>query len=1595
MQLRAITALTFAAALLATTAVEAQTTFSAVDAGFYQAGLHNPTNTNYFTGQITGTESRSFFVFDVPYAAGGIESVTLRTRRGSVQLPEGSETLTIYDVTTDLTSLTSGTAGIAGFLDLGSGTTLGSSVVGPGVSTTFVDTPLNSAAVAIINAPGGPKAIGGALSSISGPDDQFVFGNTARFAPPQLLVTLEDRPALEYRTALHPNASHLKIELIMGDPAAGGTILSTLDNIAINGTLQAIPYLDSNNNGILQIQGSTLQLADLVGANVSFGILGSASLDLIGGHLGFNSDFLPVVDSQLMIGNAASVNFALDQGIISLYDPRGPLATIAGSDFPQTLDFAEDPFEADQEKMVSLGVTGSTDLGQGLLTPRAELNFYIPESLILLEEVNGVPIYARLSGSIHVAVPEPSTWALSMLAAAGVGVALRRKRKQSAGRSVLLAVTAAACLFPAAMTQADDIVESRWLDPVSGTWTTDAAWSTPVYPRNNTPAGTNYHAIIDAQGGPYTVSNSTDIAVNKLTIDSANATVFQSSGILTADLIEIVSGKLQVGRTSTIKDTTITGPAGSVVFTNSLSIENTYFDNVTLGVGIEVPNHGGVYSPFYRSSITIENGLNLLPGTSVKFNPSSTYLAAAGDQTISGSGEFVFTSQGGGSSNESRGILVGDNSTLTLGPNITVRTESLSGQLQVSEAGGTLINEGTLRSEAANAPLHVLPSSTNSNQIFENRGQVQAIGEGTVEINGNWTNTGSFVVRDNGTLLLNGSFSPDDIGTIDRQGGTIAIVGQVNNTGQILEANAGTGNLQIGSPAGSSAHIIGGTIQSTTEASWTIMQGRFEDVTIADTQTVAGSMHIVNGLTLDNSTIKLNQITFESTPGETALRGNGTFQPGSTQPLNILGRGSSFLIEPGITIERPTADTGNAFVRAGEHLRNEGTLRNVSEVSAPSIDNNGTIEVINSTTIQANGDAGFINNGEIVIRPNGSLTMQGNYSLANLGTVIDEGANRIQFGGTLRNTGQILDVDGLNWTVRPELVGTISGGTLMASTAVPISLSQTVLDGVTLSSNAVTSNRASARNGLTLDGSTLTIPQSHSFAFENTGPNLLSGNGTILATGNASISGSTLIIGDDITIRNLGSSSNSNFRATFSQNLGTIISEVPWAQVTIGSGGSNPDRWENKGTIQAVAGTVAFEGTYTLENIGHIEYLGGQVETRGQLLNSGNTLVQDTSTGTWRLRGTIEGGRIETRDGIIADLGGHLESVTLAGEGSILSQSSAGSGSLTIHNGLTFDGGQIHIGTNRQLNLGIGENKLIDGNGTILLDGASGTATIDISNYAILGAQAAIRTGENGGGIINRAPLHNLGTISAETAGQTLTVQSDLMNEGVLQAIDDSVLRIRSVNWQNDGEMLVNNGGLMEITGRFVNSEVGRISGEGTIYLGRLSDLSPSGNTEATTGWNPNAMDITAYQNSGTIAPGDGIGVLALAGNMLLNSTSVIEIELGDGLVGEFDQLDVLGMLRLDGNLNVVLTDTFVPRVGEQFDIITGLISGEFAGLDSQFIVDGIVFGISYAIDRVTLTTLGSTAEGPLAVVPEPSALALLLVGGLGLGYVARRARQR
>jgi len=275
------------------------------------------------------------------------------------------------------------------------------------------------------------------------------------------------------------------------------------------------------------------------------------------------------------------------------------------------------------------------------------------------------------------------------------------------------------------------------------------------------------------------------------------------------------------------------------------------------------------------------------------------------------------------------------------------------------------------------------------------------------------------------------------------------------------------------------------------------------------------------------------------------------------------------------------------------------------------------------------------------------------------------------------------------------------------------------------------------------------------------------------------------------------------------------------------------------------------------------------------------------------------------------------------------------------------------------------------------IDGHLGGATLDSS-----GTGALVWTGN----------LLRPGAAGADTADKTLTLKGD--------NTDDNAFNGLISDWSGTagtGKTLVTKDGV----GKWILGNNNTYTGDTTVNDGTLlvngstaagSQVNVTGGTLGGTG---TIGGPTTIQNGAGLAPGASAGTLAFGGDLTLNSASVLSFELDgtDTTVGSSvnDLITVGGTLTLDGILNVseIGADSFLSaNLGDKwrlFDYTTGLTDNGLA----LGIVPALSAGLQLEID----TSSGNQVNLLVTAIPEPSALVLGLLGGVGLLIVFRRHR--
>jgi hypothetical protein len=357
-------------------------------------------------------------------------------------------------------------------------------------------------------------------------------------------------------------------------------------------------------------------------------------------------------------------------------------------------------------------------------------------------------------------------------------------------------------------------ITSTWSGS-TGNWTDPTQWSTnPNYPNNGTPTGTTYDAVINAPGtGAYTVTLNSNVTTDSVTLDSANATLAQTGGMLTTVALNISAG-------------TYLFSGGFLQLTSSL-----------VNAGTIKATNGGTLSFF--GSVNNTGGTTVVdPGSEVVLDPP-TFTPSQIGNIVNNGGTVVLG-----------GLLNNTGNTLTFGG--PTGTWILSDLVQngIVELPSTTVLEdvdfedvtlacdltqtgsfGSISIDSINAAGHTINIAGNEGSLFTG-GSSQTLSNITVNLGGSTSNAkGGYIpgAADLDTTgAINGwggigfqgnsNFSPHNIPTFVNQGVITAnISGETLQVSPTLLTNTGTlqamngGILRI-TPVGSTTWTNNGTL---------------------------------------------------------------------------------------------------------------------------------------------------------------------------------------------------------------------------------------------------------------------------------------------------------------------------------------------------------------------------------------------------------------------------------------------------------------------------------------------------------------------------------------------------------------------------------------------------------------------------------------------------------------------------------------------------------------------------------------------------------------------------------------------------------------
>jgi autotransporter-associated beta strand protein len=235
-----------------------------------------------------------------------------------------------------------------------------------------------------------------------------------------------------------------------------------------------------------------------------------------------------------------------------------------------------------------------------------------------------------------------------------------------------------------------------------------------------------------------------------------------------------------------------------------------------------------------------------------------------------------------------------------------------------------------------------------------------------------------------------------------------------------------------------------------------------------------------------------------------------------------------------------------------------------------------------------------------------------------------------------------------------------------------------------------------------------------------------------------------------------------------------------------------------------------------------------------------------------------------------------------------------------------------------------------------------------------------------------------------------VTIGSIAGNEGAFIFLGANNLTVGSNNLSTTFSGVIQDfgfgGSLTKIgTGTFILSGANTYTGDTNVNRGVLQvDGSITSNTFVNHGGTlAGTGSINGnVTNNGTVSPGSAgsPGMLSITSNYTQAQYATLMIQLAGMSPDQFSVLNVLGNACLNGFLDPVLLNGFVPTIGDSFTFLNyGSLTGEFSHSRHQFFGDGMLqWSVSYEANHAILTVEQHVPD-------QGSTFLLLMLGLLGL----------
>ena len=735
---------------------------------------------------------------------------------------------------------------------------------------------------------------------------------------------------------------------------------------------------------------------------------------------------------------------------------------------------------------------------------------------------------------------------------------------------------------------------------------------------------------------------------------------------------------------------------------------------------------------------------------------------------------------------------------------------------------------------------------------------------------------------------------------------------------------------------------------------------------------------------------------------------------GGTTGSSELDNYSSLVITGALTVNQ----TGTLFNELNA-LQVQGDVNNTGKIVtwASNFNLGGTLS--NGTTGQINfggGDSVFSVQGD-VYNAGEIFDLPFPPKLTN-GPIPAAGFDEWNIGGTFHNSGSFL----LTYFDSVTAGNLVNSGRIDFGDAPQVRIGGDVLNSGSISATGYQGNGLLNIGGTLNNSGGLSLSGHQSVnigSISNSGGIDLWGTGYLgdatLATGDVSNSGS--ISAGNASILSIGSLNNSGgFLLGGNNDQAYIDSIINSGVIDVeNSSGLQTNSIDNSGRI--ITSNASGLSIGTLNNSGLLALGGyGDQASIGGIINRGRIDVAFSSS--------LQTGGIDNFGLITTGAGGNLLSIgalTNESGGSILLNGASDTANVdTITNAGAID---IESGSTFQVS---GET---DNSGTISTTayGGSGSNTISIGGTLTNGTTGSFVL-YGAGDTATIASVVNKGFVDLEN-GSSLQVSNNVTNSGVMTTsyhsgggnttniagkFSNDPSGLFSLQGQGDlasvgsfinrGTVAIAAGANLNVTGAgsgvtaagFINNGFVNISQGGTLssrsYSQTLGQTTVDGTLSVSGNGLINFAGGAVYGNQGTISGnvasntsinlGDSlrtVGEMFFNGNYTQGPKGKLTFDIAGVAPGEFDQLNINGHAQLNGMLSIDLLQSFVPQIGDSFDIMNfGNFSGKFF-LALGLPINGTEhFVLEYNPTDLTLEVvagamLGPNSNGTAPFAPVPS----------------------